>query len=188
MSDGPHKSLPMRPRWKNVAECGDNHSFASEEISRAIIPALEQDCSSEISPGLLNSIRNLFLEQDTSLFKHSITPQLDALRSTAGCGMGRALLDHAIQTAEKGGTGIEGLVKATTNALVDRAARGARQVEEHYCRKSSSTRAQRVRNRIEQGVNSAPIGGLARQVLKLDSRPFSARSLKQKGLDDGVKL
>jgi hypothetical protein len=188
MSDGPHKSLPMRRGWKRVAECGDNRAFASEEISRAIIPALEQDCNSEIAPEFIDSIRKVFRDQETSLFKDQVNPQLDALRGTAGWGIGRVVLEHAIQVAERGGVGTEGLVEATTNALTDRAARGARQVEEHYCRESGTPRAQRVRARIEEGIGSAAINGLARQILKLESRPSSSSALKQKGLDDGVKL
>jgi hypothetical protein len=188
MSDGPHKSLPMRRSWKRVAECGDNRAFTREEISRAIIPALEQDCNSEIAPEFLDSIRTVFRNQESSLFKDQTGPQLDALKGTAGCGIGRVVLEHAIRVAQRGGTGINGLVEATTNALTDRAARGARQVEEHYCRNSNSPRAQRVRARIEEGIGGAPINGLARQILKLDSRPSSPATLKQKGLDDGVKL
>jgi hypothetical protein len=49
MSDGPHRSLPMRLGWKRVAECGDNRAFVSEEVSEAIVPALEQDCHAEMA-------------------------------------------------------------------------------------------------------------------------------------------
>jgi hypothetical protein len=188
MSDGPHRSLPMRRGWKRVAECGDNRAFASEEISRAMIPALEQDCRSEIAPEFLDAISDVFRNQQPSLFKNPLAPQLAVLRPNAGYGIGRVLLEHAIQVAERGGTGAEGLVEATTNALTDRAARGARQVEEHYCRESTSPRAQKVRERIEDAIGGAGITGLARQVLKLDPRPSSPASLKQQGLDDGVRL
>ena len=66
----------------------------------------------------------------------------------AGPGIGRVILDHAIFAAERGKSGKDGLLEAVRNGLTDRAARGARQVEEHYCRKSSTPRAQRVRVRI----------------------------------------
>jgi hypothetical protein len=188
MSDGPHRSLPMRRGWKRVAECGDKRAFAPAEISQAIIPALEQDCHRDIAPQFLDAIYKVFRDQETSLFKNQIGPQLDALRGNAGTGIGRVLLEHAIQVAERGGTGIDGLVEATTSALTDRAARGARQVEEHYCRKSNSPRAQKVRARIEEGIGGAAINGLARQILKVDPRPSSSPTLRQQGLDDGVRL
>jgi len=188
MSDGPHKSLPMRLGWRRVAERGDKQAFAVGEISNALIPALEQDCRNEIAPAFLDAICSAFRDQETSLFKDQIGPQLDSLRENTGCGLERVVLEHAIQVAERGARGIDGLVEATTNALTDRAARGARQVEEHYCRKSSSPRAQKVRARIEEAIGGAAIKGLARQILKLDPRPSSSPTLRQQGLDDGVSL
>jgi hypothetical protein len=78
---------------------------------------------------------------------------------------------------------------ALKSALNDRAAKGARQVEEHYFRESSAPRAQRVRERIEEGIRGADIGGLARKILGVDrSSPAVRPSLRQEGLDDGVKL
>ena len=188
MSDGPHRSLPMRRGWKRVAEFGDNRAFAPEEISNAIVSALEQDCHSEITPEFIDAICGVFRDQESSLFESQIGTKLDALRENAGCGIGHVLLDNAIQVAERGRVGIDGLVEATTNAVTDRAARGARQAEEHYCRKSSSPRAQKVRARIEEGIAGAAIDGLARRSLKLEARSPSSPTLKQQGLADGVRL
>ena len=188
MSDGPHRSLPMRRGWKRVAECGDNLAFAAEEIGKAIIPALEQDCREEIDRQFLEGICSIFRDQEQSLFKDHMGPQLETVRQGAGSGIGRVILEHAIQLAETGGGGIDGLIKATTNALTDRAGRGARQVEEHYDRKSTSPRAQRVRARIEEGIGCASIKELARELLKIEPRPAAARKLKQQGLDDGVRF
>ena len=50
MSDGPHKSLRMPPAWRRVAERADNGAFECEEISNALIPALERDCRTEMTP------------------------------------------------------------------------------------------------------------------------------------------
>jgi len=188
MSDGPHKSLPMRPGWKRVANCGDNIAFAPEEIGKAILRALQQDCNHEIGPEFLLSIRGVFTDHESLLFKDGMAPQLDALRETAGHGVGRIVLEHAIEAAQRGKTGNGGLEEAMTNALTDRAARGNRQVEEHYCRESTAPRAQKVRARIEEAIGVAGIGGLARHILKIEPRPSSSRKLRQKGLDDGVKL
>jgi hypothetical protein len=75
-----------------------------------------------------------------------------------------------------------------THALTDRAGRCARQVEEHYYRESTRTRAGRVRERIEQGIGAADIGGLVRRLLKSETRTVTVEPTKRKGLDDGVKL
>lgn len=184
MSDGPHRSLPMRRGWKRVAECGDNYAFAPEEVSQALIPALEEDCRDEMTSEFINAFHGLY----NSLFRDQLESELESLREAAGSGIGRVVLDHAIQRAARGETGFDAPVKAIVDALTDRAARGARQVEEHYCRKSTE-RAHGVRARIEEGIGHAnsAIEGLARRVLKIDPGS-SPRSQKQQGLDDGVRL
>ena len=53
---------------------------------------------------------------------------------------GNAFLDHAIEATYRGLSGTEALREAVSNALSNRAARGARQVEEHYYRKSAQGR------------------------------------------------
>ena len=189
MSDGPHRSLPMRPGWKRVAEYGDNRAFAPQEVCNAIPAALEEDCRAEMAPRFLDAYCDVFRNQESSLFKDQVAPQLEALRGLAGLGMGRVVLDHAIQLCESGETGTNAAVKAVADALTDRAARGARQVEEHYCRESTQPRADHVRSRIEEGIGSSGAGieTLARKVLKLDAGS-PTRPAKQQGLDDGVRL
>ena len=69
MSDGPHRSLPMRRGWKHVAERGDKPAFTTEDIAEAIVPALDGTAalrsarnSSTRSPKLFpNRIRCCFL-------------------------------------------------------------------------------------------------------------------------------
>jgi hypothetical protein len=187
MSDGPHRSLPMCSGWKRVAERGDKRAYAADEISRAIIPALELDCRTEMQPGFIDRVYKAFRNQESSLFKDGLGKQLESLRGMAGSGIGRAVLDHSIMVAERGGTGRRGLEEALKSALKDRAAKGARQIEEHYCREASAPRAQKVRERIEEGIRGADLVGLARQILKVDP-PSPRPAMRQEGLDDGVRL
>jgi hypothetical protein len=121
MSDGPHRSLPMRPGWKRVAEYGDNRAFAPQEVCNAIPAALEEDCRAEMAPRFLDAYCDVFRNQESSLFKDQVAPQLEALRGLAGLGMGRVVLDHAIQLCESGETGTNAAVKAVADALTDRA-------------------------------------------------------------------
>jgi hypothetical protein len=178
----------MRPAWKRVAECADNRAFEPDEIRGAIIPALEQDCRREISPEFLTRLRRICRDQVESLFKGDIQPSLVELKGTAGSGMERTVLNHAIQAAAKGTTGERIAEKAMTQALTDRAARGARQVEEHYLRKSTLPRAHNVRGRIEEGINGADMNSIARRVLNGKGEKSAAKPSKRQGLDDGVKL
>jgi hypothetical protein len=121
------------------------------------------------------------------LFVQQLSAQLETLRQTAGPGIGRSVLEQAILVAERGRTGMKGLVEAVKNALTDRAAKGARQVEEHYCRESTSSRAQRVRTRIEEGIGGAAMDGLACRILRID-QTVSVQPKVHQGLDDGVRI
>ena len=178
----------MRRGWKKVAEWAANPAFAPEEICNALIPALAQDWNDDVPTDLIRGVDDILGHQQ-DLFKEQKVLRLESLRPiTAGHGFGKVLLDCAIQRATNGEAGAEAPVEAATNALAVRAARGAHQVEEHYCRKSNAPRAQGVRARIEQGIGGAPLKDLARQLLKRDSGSASRMPAKQRRLDDGVRL
>jgi GNAT superfamily N-acetyltransferase len=187
MSDGPHRSLPMRKGWKRVAESADNQAFGTDEIRDAILPALEEDCRGEIGPEFFSSLRRVCTDQEASLFKNDVASSLEALRNAAGAGLARAVLNYALQQAARRGSAKDIPESALKDALIDRAARGARQVEEHYCRESTMPRANRVRERIEQAIGSADIGGVARRILDPEAKS-ETQAPRRKGLDDGVKL
>jgi hypothetical protein len=189
MSDGPHKSLNMRRGWKKLAERAANHVFEPAEISNAVIPALVQDWRVETPAKLIRGITNVLEGQQTSLFTDQKLSQLEGLRPlAAGHSLGQVFLDCAIEVARNGGAGSDASVEAATNALAIRASCGARQVEEHYCRKSTTPHAQNVRGRIEEGIASASLDGLARQLLNLSPGSTLPTLAKQQGLDDGVRL
>jgi hypothetical protein len=178
----------MRPAWKRVAERGDNHAYTLEEISHAIRPALEQDCHADLTPEFLCGIRAVFEERDACLFKDDVTPKIQALRDQAGCGIGLAVVNNVALISATEAEGISVLIEATKAALMDRAARGARQVEEHYLRKSSAPRANDVRARLEQAIAGTDLDALTARILNLDPRRPPPAPIKQRGLDDGVKL
>ena len=188
MSDGPHRSLPMRPAWRRVAERGDKRAYTREEISQTIAPALEADCNADMNSEFLRSVRAVFEERDASLFKDDVTPQIEALRRQAGCGIGRVVLDNVSLVSAAEGEGLAVLQEALKGALIGQAARGARQVEEHYLRKSSAPRANDVRARLEEGIASTDFEALAARILNVDLRRPQRMPLKQRGLDDGVRL
>jgi hypothetical protein len=185
MSDGPHRSLPMRRGWRKVAECGANQAFEPEEVAERVAPALEGDCRDEMTSEFLDAFYELY----HSLFRENFESELDNLRDMAGLGMGRVLLDMAAQLAACGETGPDAPVKALTNMLMDHAGRCSKQVEEHWLRESTERRARDVRGRVDDGIKraSVTVERLARKLLKID--PGSPpRPQKQQGLDDGVKL
>jgi hypothetical protein len=177
----------MRKGWKRVAESADNKAFSAAEVREAIVPALEEDCR-EISPEFIGGLQKVCLEEQGSLFQNETTPSLEGLRNSAGAGLARVVLDYAIKHAATGQAAKDIPQKALTDALVDQATRGMRQVEEHYCRESTAPRANQLRERIEEAIGGADIGGLATRILKPGSNGVAPRAAKRDGLDDGVEL
>ena len=186
MSDGPHRSLPMRRGWKKVAEYAGNETFASNDIRDAIVTAIEQDWRKDISPGFVGSIQDV-LGGATLFSEDSIQALEDIRQSVAGCAMGNVLLDHVVYAVSDGKSGDTALQEAVTRTATDWSARCARQVEEHYLRKSSTENTTNVRSRIEEAIQKAPFTALASRLLDAESRP-ALRLVKHDGLDDGVTL
>ncbi len=189
MSDGPHRSLPMSRRWKRLAEFAENENFDPADISKAALRALAEDWHDGVPAPMMDGVRGVFLPQQAGLFPEQRIEPLEALEQmTAGHGLARLFVDCATASLNAGVTGEAALVDSLTNALVARAARGARQIEEHYCREATTALAKNVRARLEEGIRGVEFRGLARELLKLTPGTAERRSLKHQGLDDGVPL
>ena len=186
MSDGPHRSLPMRRRWQLVAERADKRSYTVAEITGALVPALEQDCRDEMSPEFIGGLRRV--AEEPSLFRDGAAARLESLRSLAGSGMGRAILDNVGPLSAADIEGWSLLRESLKAAVQDRANRGIRQVEEHYLREATAPRANNVRERIEDSIASADLDALVARVLSADPIRIPRAPAKQTGLDDGVTL
>lgn len=189
MSDGPHRSLNMNRSWQRLAECADNPAFTLEEVASAFLPALEQSCREEVPDGVWRGLGKIFRNQQQILFVEQRAEQISALRMQAsGLPLGCALIDAAVQAASKGAHGENALIEVATRALAQRGARGNKQVEEHYYRKSDEQRTERVRERLESALMKANLDTLARQHLNIGDPVKVSQSTKKSGLDDGVEL
>ena len=188
MSDGPHRSLNMRPGWKKAAEYADKGAFAREDVRNASAEALTKDWRVDVPENLARSVSEIFGGQN-SLFRDQKASDLESLRRLhAGHSMAHVLIDCAVQVANRGQSGPDAAVEATANALAVWGARHARQIEEHYCRESTQHRAGKVRERLEGGISSVQHSALARLLLSLDGAAAPQKPQKKTGLDDGVSL
>ena len=186
MSDGPHRSLAMRPDWKKLAERADNTASSAEEVRDAVPAALGGDWRREIPDSLVRKVREILSDNQTDFL---CVQKLEALRrEESGYALRTVFLDCAIQAAAEGHSGDETLVEAACQSLANCATRGARQVEEHYYRKATQSRTADVRKRIESGVKGSDIATLARHLLGIDRSEQPQIPAKQTGLDDGVQL
>lgn len=188
MSDGPHRSMKMRRGWKKLAEQADNSAYTPEEVSNSLLNALDKDCREEVPRNLSRRVHDILGDNQSLLFCNERVERLQSLRKeAAGHPLGNTLLDYAIQTAEQGCNGDEALREVTSKTLSDRAHRGALQVEEHYCRKSTRKRATRVRERIETGITQLNFGRLVTRLFG-SSKSERPRTTKKAGIDEGVPL
>lgn len=186
MSDGPHRSLPMRPGWKKVAEYADNENFARDQVRDAVESAVEGDWRKDIPQALVSSIRETL--GGTTLFSEDTLRSIEDLRQTvSGSAMGNALLDHLACAVGGGMTGDAALREAVVNTSIDQSARCARQVEEHYLRKSTFENSLDIRQRIEEAIQTAGFDSLANRIVEPVSRRVPAMQ-KKDGVDDGVQI
>jgi hypothetical protein len=194
VSDGPHRSLKMRRPWQNVAEYADNPGFSPEEVGDALSVALANDWKTDIPPKVAQQVGVLLNEPQASLFSETRVQQLEALRPQMTGELGHLLIDHSIfyvtHRVPTDGIPSDQDASAAVGADVLRhwSARGARQVEEHYIRKSSQVHARDIRTRLEQSIARAVTGSLGRQLLGggVVKAPLAIR--RRTGIDDGVPL
>jgi len=188
MSDGPHRSLPMRKGWKKLAERGDGKVHTAEQVRDAVPLALADDWHEERCDDFMKLVKGVLMgkDQDT-LFKPTKDETVDALKKLPGAGypMRRILVDTLAQAVEDGHTGEQAMAKGVADALAIRCGAGARQVEEHYLRASSERRAADVRTRIEEGASRSDFGTIARQFCKFEK---ASPPNKYDGLDEGVHI
>jgi hypothetical protein len=181
--------MPMRRPWQRVAERADKRSFTVEEVSRALEPALEQDCWDELRPDFFSRLRGVV--EEPSLFRESVVAGIEAMQPEAGAGLERAVIDRvsclcALSPADMDGLAV--MKKAVRGALQNAANQRIRQVEEHYLREGSSPRAANVRNRLEGGRDCTDFAALAERILGIAPPGAPKAPLRRTGLDDGVSL
>ena len=188
VSDGPHRSLNMRPGWKRLAERASNPAFNDRERADALVAALQDDWRVEIPRGFVRNLRNVLNDHQGELLSEPPIDRLEALRrETAGRPLAGMLLDCAVHEVHQGHRGNEALAKAADNALVERAAAGRRQVEEHWLRTPSARSATHVRNRIDGAIAASDVSTIASRCVG-DSDGPPRFPLRKTGIDDGVSL
>jgi hypothetical protein len=188
MSDGPHRSLPMRAGWRRAAERADRPAYSAEEVIDAICRAVEEDWRAEIPDSCVGRLGKVLGDRQLSLLDDSRAAQFAAIRrSLEGSGsLGGVLVDCVEECVANGKFGEAALRESVENALSDRVLRSARQMEEHYHR-TSTRRGLNIRDRLTEAITRVSYDALTNRVLRVGDRP-AERPKKQQGLDDGVPL
>lgn len=189
MSDGPHRSLPMRKAWKNLAERADKRVYDQAEVAEAIPAALASDWNNEVSAPLVTALKRIFARKDNSLGITEIAlKQLEGAKPlAAGSVFGANAVSWCEQVIHEGRLDLPALYEAVGNAAKERAFAGTRQVEEHYLRESSERRADGVRARLENAVSGTASSTLGSMLVDGTSEA-SAAPRKRTEIDEGVAL
>lgn len=191
MSDGPHRSLPRRPKWRQLAERADKAAFDINQVGEALGPALKDDWKEEECDDLMRAIRSFVgTDRQASIFDSEKITGLETLRRemVGGYPLRRLVIDHIIRALSGGGFGPEAVCEGTANALKAQAGKGRFQVEEHYARESTVRRAANVGQRLDNAMSQYNFNALARELTGQSPTTTPARPTRHQGLDDGVVL
>ena len=188
MSDGPHRSLPMRRHWRDVAERADKAAFSPAQVSESLPHALKRD----LSEAPLEAVRDMLGGGlQSSLFAEQRVEHLEAARGVCrGSAAGNALIDCAIEAVNDGLVGDAAYHSALRNMLEDTARSALRGIEEHYQRETASDRrTYHIRGRLDAARRQCDFGGLAAELMSGGNPGREAARLpRQTGLDEGPRL
>lgn len=189
MSDGPHRSLPMRKPWKELAKRGDQCIYDSVQVAEAATQALASDFKNEVSWSLINILKSIFEGLGNSLRLPEIAiQQLEEVRvSAAGSVFGRNAIEWSIQLVNEGRLEPNAVYEAIGLAAKQRGYANTRAIQEHVLRKTNQHRAEGVAARLHSAIS-----GLSERELGttlVDRQVTGVGRLKKRtSLDEGVPL
>jgi hypothetical protein len=188
MSDGPYKSLPMKPRWRRAAKCAYQAAYSQEEIVEALTRASHADFRAEVRPALISAISAIIAPGEPGLFGDQAADDLKALGPTCASPLESSLVNIAADIVAVGQFGPAALQQAVEDALSERLLRNYRQVEEHVRLDDSARNARFVRARLEAAHGEVNLAQLAQAALKTGAALPRRNRASNTALDAGVPL
>ena len=188
MSDGPYRSLPMKPRWRRAAKCAYQAAYSQDEVTDALTHASHADFRAEVRPALISAISAIVAPSEPGLFGDQAAADLKVLGRSCASPLESSLVITAADAVASGKLGAAALQQAVEDALSERLLRNYRQVEEHVRLGDSATRAKFVRARLEAAHRGVNLPQLAQAALKTGAAlPRRSRTLNT-DIDAGVPL
>ena len=186
MSDGPWRSLPLRPHWKQVAKQAEIAASSPDELSGALEAALQKEA--EALP-LEAVCRAVVSDGQGVLFKPDLNGELEALqRRHPGSKVVQTFVTCLLHEESSGSSGSEMVESAVADTLDECARDHSRAIQEHYYRKSRSPTVP-VDRRLASAHRLCDFRGLAaRMVAPTGSSASSPGPAKRSGLDEGPRL
>lgn len=189
MSDGPHRSLPLRRAWKKVCEIADGRAHALEEVVEKIPAALAADAQGEIGEGLLKSLRRILMAEQPQLIDDA-PQQVAALRSQAASVMEVDLVEAVSDALRDGMRGADAFQSGAEAVFEGRGEAVTRSVVEHYLRRTPQERAAHVEQRVTEALKQASgrIRDLATGLVTGVMKRALPKAVDRSGLEDGPAL
>ncbi|TPK85700.1 hypothetical protein FJ936_09175 [Mesorhizobium sp. B2-4-13] len=193
MSDGPHKSLPLRPKYRRVAEWAYKSAFAIPEVCEAAESALVQDANMELR-GVIKQLVDIV--EGSDLFSRQpdeLQRQLYELRDDPAVHPLAASAIECIQMAvQEGLQGRDAVQSGIATALSERLDANARTTEEHYLAERGPGAGRTIRNRmgeVSAGMHeNGSFTRIARSLLGDGTVAITRTPAVRDGLDEGVSL
>lgn len=185
MSDGPHRSLPLPPHWKHLAERAATPAYSPTDVEEALPIALKKDFLREAP--LSEVTRILRGDKQGSLFQQAQTDQLETLRDAhPGSVPAGTLIDCALGALSDGLRGDEAAQTAITQALQAHARSRSRQIVEHYhpAGRNNPDPSQRLRD----ARGHLSYTQIASELMSDGPSMRDLRLTKRSGVDEGPPL
>ncbi|WP_323119751.1 hypothetical protein [Burkholderia alba] len=189
MSDGPHRSLPMRKAWKELAKRGDQSTYDLEQVTDAAKHALARDFRKEVDYSVIKALKDVFTGRDNSLGLPEIAlQQLEEARTlAAGSVFGLNAVAWGVYVVNSGRLDEDAFLEAIGFAAKERGIANTRQIEEHYLRKSNMRRANDLRVRLYTAISGMSEKQLGLALVAPETAHKSTLR-KRSELSDGVPL
>ncbi len=190
MSDGPHRSLPLRHGYQRVAAWAYKPAFSVNQIGEAAESALLRDVAIEVSP-TIKSLLAIVDGQDLLSLASSMNDQLDRLRvDPAVDTLAANAVEGAQMALREGYGGLVALEKGLASALAERLAAAGRAMEEHYLVKAGPGACQQMRRRMNETIthmtNSGTFDRMTKSILGDRSVSVARTPTVYDGVDQGV--
>lgn len=187
MSDGPHRTLPMRRHWKDLAERAAKAAFSPDQVCEALPLAVMRD----MLEAPIGGMRDILDNRTPDLFPTHQVQRLEKLRSSCrGSAVANLAIDCAIAAVQSGLRGQTALNSTLQGAIEETVRRAVRSIEEHYQREARPRSANYVRVRLDAARGRLDAGKLTSELLG-PQRPSASHSLRlphRSGIDEGPVL
>jgi hypothetical protein len=193
MSDGPHKSLPLRPRYRRLAEWAYKPAFSLSEVGEAAEAAVARDANIELR-SMVRQLSDIVCGSD--LFGRDPTEVQRRLRELRVDPAVHPLAANAIECTQmaiqQGLQGNTALEEGIATALIERLQSNGRTTEEHYLSERGHKASRAIRERMAEANSlmqeSGTFSRMAKSLLGDRSASVAKAPTVRDSLDDGVAL